>query len=315
MRVPILAWAMILAALPFSAIACGDDAVDQLPAGGGSGGGGGADPCLEPIVPSLWYFTNDITEDASFPFSVLPQSTFEGLLSAYGKVPEAGKGHILADARTCADEGARESPSADGVQFTLTGTGSEPLPANFYFDSAALPDPLATQTSLVPLGGFFNVAPAPWRIAVTPLDLGKQPSSEKNILVRPSYLTTLRMEPSVGLPTPTTSEELTSIPARWSCVGAVTSTPQTGRQSLKINVTVRDLASASQAVVPNIGFHVCAAADFACATDDVKPPDFVSDEAGQVSIDVPPGPDGSWRGYLVVKGQVRKSSAACAASK
>lgn len=313
-----LAVTAVVLASAFAISACAaalgieDTKLDPL---AGAGGGGAIDPCFEPIVPYLWFFTNDITQDSQFPLFVVPQSSFGGILGAYGKSQEEGKGHIVADARACLGDPTKDYPSADGAQFTLTYPGREPLVSNFYLNTQLQADAFATQTSALSLGGFLNVDALQGRLAVTPLDLGKQISSQKTIYVRANYLTTLRMDPSVGAPTPQIGEGLTAIPERWSCVGSVTNPPKTTQASLKINALVLDFASGGQAVAPNIGFRVCSASDPGCGSSDSEKPDYVSDDKGQVSIDVTPDGEGAWRGYLVVKGLVRKVSAECAVPK
>jgi hypothetical protein len=268
------------------------------------------DPCLEEIVPYLWYFVNNIREDGTFPLSVIPASSFAGLRAAFGQADDPTKGHVVADARDCRpNAGLRDGGPGDagGVQFQFR-FGPQTLDSNFFIDNSGQPNRDLTETQdIVSLGGLLNAPAEAGTILAIPNDLGGAASSSKSIRAQAGYLTTLRMEPTAGLPVP---DGVDPIPERWNCVGNVSQSPASTESFVTITANISDF-STQMAATPGIRFRVCRASDFGCDLLDGETPDAVSDENSVAKIRVPIDANGEWNGYLIVKGKVRKTTAEC----
>lgn len=267
--------------------------------------------CFEEVVPYLWFFVNDIREDGEYPLAVIPQSAFTSLRDAFGVKADPTRGHVVADARTCEKStGVRDGGPGDagGVTFALR-VGSETLPSNFFINNDGRPDrDLKTTQTIVSLGGLLNAPAEQGTLTAFPADLEGSPSSSKTILVRPGYLTTLRMEPSAGVPTP----EVSPVPGRWSCVGSVLPPKPTSKTKFRITAKITDFSTGLRAApAPDIRIRVCDPTSFGCDLADNETPDTVSGADGIAEIDVENDGSGAWRGFLVVKGKVRKTTPKC----
>lgn len=221
------------------------------PSGGppGVGGAGAGGSCSEPIEPTLLFFANPLSGQQTFPLQVLGQSVFgflEGALDANAATDWADRGHLVVDGRGCySADVATANPPSGGYPSVLNGTftftaqsGAAALDGAVSFGldpSGPNPDEAGQLGPMTGQGGIFGISQAIGTASIIPGDFNdaSHPSSVvQHILIRPGYLSTLRMEPTPNAKT--NFADGATVPDGWGCLAPGSATPVAGDSTLTV---------------------------------------------------------------------------------
>jgi hypothetical protein len=255
------------------------------------------DPCVKPLVPYLWFFADKLNADGAYPLAVLTQETFNGIATLLtGAAPNAQRGHLSVDMRSC--ENAGQFPSAAAAKLVVSGSATDAT--TFYITTDGTPTKDLEESTAAGIGGVINLAAGNPIVRVQPTAFGTS-SAERAVQIRPGFLTTVRLEPNSQA-----TVKPAAPPAEWACVGDIAAPVSQSKTSLEITATIVDFRDL-QTPVPGVQIKVCARNDAVCDLGSGQTPDAVSDANGQATIKVNT-PNGLFDGFFVVRGAIRDTS-------
>lgn len=267
--------------------------------------------CDRPIIPYIWDFSSSLQADASFDLFVIPRDAFDAICATLQTTPLADRGHLSVDVRQCPK--GDELPPGEGVRLEVFGGPADAT--EFYFRgpqpvrSTSISNP-GTEAPLT-IGGFLNLPEGTREVSALPLAINEEgklnaKSAARSVTIRRGFLTTLRLEPNAG---GTKLDEPT--PAGWECLGKSQTPPEPpspSPTSIKLTARLFDFTGNGLVPTPGIKIKACGRNDQQCdITGNELPGTVATADANGLAELTLDTPTGSFQGYIVVRGSVRKT--------
>lgn len=254
--------------------------------------------CEEPIIPYVWYFADELSADSTFALFVLRNDVFNGIAGQLSTSVDPGKGHLSVDVRNCITDPQLGFLQAKDVKLELQQPQANAT--EFYIS-----DGIPTQTDRTKdgIGGFLNLNPGNIVVRTVPTAINL-PAAERALAIRSGFLTTLRLEPNSNV-----DQVPPSPPAAWACVGSVPEPPNASTSTIKLTALIFDFTQLPNTVpVAGVSLKACGRNDPLCDIRGNEAAGVVakSDATGTAVLTLDAS-SGSFDGYVVVRGNVRKA--------